>query len=333
MSMWLAVGGVTNFIHVRGHSSIMEDEGKFVWRYDAGWDEIKTENKHYDMLRTKLVDKGYLMSWDGNFYVFITGERCWALLASNTGAKNICMLLGIENATTGYVNAMSRYVNWLTKHCGQRLCSIMPRSICIGTRRLEISVEGKTMSFRDCDSLLGDFKFEDPRACQAAIYPGSFVKLPLRWTHPGAGDIESFIYPLFDNDTDIETLKWHIGNSLIDPGGTPKALIMFGPGGTGKSTILGTIMECMQGCCGVLPPGTFTSTATGLADGVKAALVGSRMVICDNVDLDHRPIDVNALKSIVEADYLSDGMNRFKPCCSLILASNGLQTPVSARTR
>ncbi|KAF7889370.1 uncharacterized protein EAF01_010863 [Botrytis porri] len=311
----------------------METQGQFVWRYDNAWDNVSIDSKHYDAMRRLFVNKGYLMTWNGNFYIFAAGERCWVLLVSDTGAKTVCMSIGIENASTNYVKAMSPYANWLTKHCGERSCGVMPQSVCIGTRRLAVSIDGDTLNFRDCEDLLPGSRSSDVRAAQASIYPVTFVKLPLQWLWPGAGNIETFLYPLFDTDQDMDTLRWHVGNSIVDPGGTPRALILFGPGGTGKTTVLNTVMECMQGCCGILPPGTFTSYSSALSPEVKSELVGRRMVTCADVDLDTRPIDVNALKSIVGADYIADGMNRFKLSCSLMMASNGLSDPgVSSET-
>ncbi|TGO63963.1 hypothetical protein BELL_1057g00030 [Botrytis elliptica] len=111
-------GGTTDYVHARGHSgdegnshadkcakagaelntvdrinrveqcTNMETQGQFVWRYDNGWDNVSVEAKHYDAMRRLFVYKGYLMTWNGNFYVFAAGERCWVLLVSDTGAKS-----------------------------------------------------------------------------------------------------------------------------------------------------------------------------------------------------------------------------------------------------
>nr|QBH67427.1 AlNc14C654G12337 protein [Ustilago esculenta] len=46
---------------------------------------------------------------------------------------------------------------------------------------------------------------------------------------------------------DLELLMWVIGNGLVDPPSKPRSVLLYGPGGDGKTTTIRTISECLCG--------------------------------------------------------------------------------------
>lgn len=112
--------------------------------------------------------------------------------------------------------------------------------------------------------------------------------------------MHNFLSPLFHDPRGLELFEWHIGNCFLELLGTPRTLILAGSGGGGKSTALTHISSMLGTCCSVLPPGTFTTNSQGSRDGLSkeviGQLVGSRMVLTYDVDLEKRKINAHAVK-------------------------------------
>lgn len=105
-------------------------------------------------------------------------------------------------------------------------------------------------------------------------------------------------------------------------------MILFGPGGTGKTTFLNVIYEALEGACGTVPEGTFSTKSNKLGSNVVAQLIGNRMVICGDVD-GMESVNTLALKTSVGNDYIEHNGYKTKITCSLAIATNGLPDPIS----
>lgn len=330
-----STGGVESYdtidASLQTEMALNEDgSGYLECEFDDQWDNIDDSAGFYVTLRSEFVLPGYLAIHDGNKYVFVTHERKWCLITSNTGVKHICLVLGIRNATTNFVAAASPFIPWLSKHAFSTAARMPPLSVCVGTRRREIYLTGDTMSFIDSRPLLDLPRTSDPRAAFCSVNPVSFTQLPLSWKYPGAMSVESYLYPLFRRDSDMDTVKWVIGNCLLEPTSTPRAMIVFGPGGTGKSTLLNVITEMLEGACGTVPDGTYTNSSKSLSDKVVAQLIGNRMVVCGDAD-GMESLNTHALKTSVGHDFIDYAGYKTKVICSLTIATNGLPDPIKDR--
>ena len=295
---------------------------------DIGWDAVPSgeDTDRYRKLEQRLYLMGYMASRAGNHYVYIDVEHVWHLLMSRTAQARICAIAGMKNVSTGGAEATSFFITWLTKRCASRISLPPQNSVCFGTRRLEVSLDGDILKFNDSRSLIGVAASAEERAREMCISPVSVTKIPRMWRSPGAGAVHNYIAPLFEDPRGLMLLKWHIGNCLLEPMGTPRTLMLAGKGGGGKSTILNIIASAMGTCCGTLPSGTFTTGKENrdrLSDEVVKQLVGSRMVLAYDVNLESRRLNTHAIKEICGEDLITDGVYTSRLICSVIMATNG----------
>lgn len=321
---------------ILGYQAIEEDEGTalagpgVVFVEDDDWDYMPGDDdslERYYNLRSKIVDMGYLAYSGGNMYFYVDASRQWSLLMARDSLARICGILGTKNVSVSTAETVEHYYPWLAKRAIVNAALPLQRSICIGTRRLEVSVEGDGLIFSRSRRLAEVPEQADQRASEMCVSPIMSTKLPVAWRWPGGGAIYNHVAPLFTDQRDMLTFMWHVGNCLVDPMQTPRSLMLFGPGGSGKSTVLNTIINALQGCAGALPDGTFTAHHPSVSEKVLKQLLSSRMVTCGDVDLEKHKMDMHAVRTIVSADYITLGAYRSLIRCSLTLATNGLMDP------
>lgn len=301
-----------------------------IFEDDDGWDIMPYNDEtleKYECLANKVVNMGYLAYSSGNMYLYVDASRQWSLLMARDSLARLCGIIGAKNVSVSTSEAIEHYYPWLAKRCIANAALPLQRSICIGTRRLEVSLEGSDILFTRSRRIAEVPKHADERASEMCISPIMSTKLPRSWKWPGGGAIYNHIVPLFTDPRDMLTFMWHMGNSIIDPMQTPRCMMLAGPGGSGKSTILNTIINTMQGCSGALPDGTFTSHNSAVSEKVLKQLLSSRMVTCADVDLEGRKMDMHAVRTVASADYITVGAYRCLMRCSLTIASNGLMDP------
>lgn len=222
---------------------------------------------------------------------------------------------------------VEHYYPWLAKRAIVNAALPMQRSICMGTRRIEVSIEADAIVFSKGRRLTEVSPDADQRAAELCISPVMATKRPVAWGWPGGAAIYNHIVPLFRGSRDFITFLWHISNCLVDPVQTPPCLMLAGPGGSGKSSPLNARNTALEGCVGVLPNSTFTSGSAHVTDKVLKQLLSSRIVTCGNVDLKSRGMDMHALRTVVSGDYIMLGLFWSLIRSSLTLGTNGLLDP------
>lgn len=305
-------------------------EGKIVYTYDDGWDQAMVKSKgrkRYDEIDKWLFKQGLLCRCQGGQYIFIDTVNSWCNLSSHDAMARITSMAGMDNVSVSQDKAMRPFNDYIIKRCDSRVCGSLPLSVCIGTHRLEIDIETEpgTMKFHHCRPLLEGIPSSVSSAVKGVcIMPVSTDIYPSTYVFPGKGVVLQYLMNLFDDLRDAVTFFWHVGNCLIDPVSMPKSVILTGPGGTGKSTILMQLMSCLGTCVSVIPDGSLTGIAKSMPAGVAEAVVGSRMIVCFDVDLEKNKLNMNTFKNISGSDYLYVGYTRCKSNCSLTLATNGI---------
>ncbi|KAL4864626.1 hypothetical protein BDV12DRAFT_200955 [Aspergillus spectabilis] len=299
---------------------------------DDDWDMIPEGDESleaYYELRSKIVSMGYLAYSSGNMYFFLDASRHWTLLMAKDALARICKIIGSTNVSVNTADAVEHYYPWLAKRAVVNASLPLQRSICIGTRRIEVSLDQDELIFSRSRRLADVADNADQRAAELCVLPIMMTKVPVAWKWPGGAAIYNFIVPLFRDPRDFTTFMWHIGNAVVDPIQTPRCMILAGPGGSGKSTSIKAIVTALEGCVGVLPNGTFTSSSPKVTETVLKQLVSSRMVTCGDVDLESREMDVHALRTVVSGDYITLGAFRTRIRSSLTLATNGYIDPTT----
>lgn len=295
---------------------------------DSKWDKpmVKSKGrKRYDAIDEWLYNPGLMCRSQGGEYVFIDTCNSWCNLASPDAMSRIVTLAGIDNVSTGQEKAMKSFNNYIIKRCNARVCKPLPTSVCIGTVRFEMEADNNTsvLKFHEVRPILETIdKDANPAVRGVCIMPIALDIFPQEYRFPGYAVMLDYLMSLFSDDRDAVTFMWHVGNCLVDPISKPKSVLLGGPGGTGKSTVLQQLVSCLTGCCSILPDGSLTSKSRNMSSEVSEAIVGSRMAVCFDVDLLKEELNMSVFKNISGSDYIRVGYNSCKTNCSLTLATN-----------
>lgn len=310
----------------------MDSSGSIVYANDDGWMTPRVKGASVSPRHRKLYEHfagpGLVCSLGGLDLVFLVEHNVWDNLAASQSVVSLNLAMGIENATVNYDTSFSPYINYVSKFCGVRQASYPPTSACIGTVRLAMTLDeaSNTIKFELCPPLIEG----DLHGCILSLpyQPIATDKLPVSFTFPGKSTILNFISPFYPDVRDLLTMMWIIGNSVHDPLVRPRTVMLAGPGGSGKSTVLKVVQRAMKGCASMIPDGSLTSKSDKMSHEVAVAVVSSRMVVCYDVDLEKRHMNLSTFKNITGGDNVKVGDVYTKSCCSLILATNGLPDAV-----
>ncbi|KAF8517854.1 hypothetical protein JB92DRAFT_2153929 [Gautieria morchelliformis] len=91
-----------------------------------------------------------------------------------------------------------------------------------------------------------------------------------------ASPIMSFIGKMLDCKEDLLTFMWVLGTALLDPVVRSKGVLLYGPGGTGKSTLIKLVRQCLGECTTVVSSNALEGSRP-LSDHVKIAACSNRI--------------------------------------------------------
>lgn len=307
------------------------DEPGIVWAKDLQWHRPFVSyqgGERFKALEEALVYRKLLAKVNGERYMFVDILNCWCNLAAKIAMLRMCGIMEIKNATVNYPDAITGYTEFIIKHCDANEASALPVSVCIGTLRLEITIipEKKTLLFSESRTVIDktnaigsvpDVVYE------ACIMPVRSTIHPTQYVFPGKCTLLGYIAQLFRDTRDLITVLWHVGNAVLDPVSNPKSLMLYGPGGSGKSTVLRVIANALGSCCGLLPDGCLTAYNNGMPISVSSVIASNRMAVCYDVALDKSPLNMAIFKNISGSDYVRVGELSVKTNCSLTIGTNG----------
>lgn len=295
--------------------------------YDDGWDtELVLGGKgyKYKQLDKELIDKGLVVYYHGNTYIFLTGSNVWSTFVSSEAQTQICTIVGSDNVSVNYLPASEPFIDYLESHATR--VSAVPVSICVGTRRKVLTVEEDTIVLRECEPVVSITTGAgiDERVSTFCNMPCKFPQIPNVWNRTGLCRLERFILPLFADTTELCTLKWILGGIPLDPAMPSKFLMLYGDGGTGKSTILEAIRAIFKGCCSTIPNGTFTSTNSDVPLKTAQLIASNRIVTSGELDLKKKQLNIHIVKELTGHDSISVPPVTVTTRCTLVTATNFL---------
>lgn len=304
--------------------------GSIEWSVDPHWTTPMVTyrgGEKYRALDEMLYQKGLLCNIEGNQLVFVDSSNSWCNLASPAAMSRVNALMEITNATVNFDKSLSPFIDHILKRCDSNVSSIIPTSVCIGSTRLEVDSESEpgTIVFQSSRTLVPHKRKGVPMEVYSLCHmPIATHIQPTRYTFPGLCTMLGFVAQLFPDSRDLVTLMWHVGNSLVDPSENPKSVLLCGPGGSGKSTLIRAIYNAMQRCCGTLPDGSLTSNLRQMPAAVAEVVTSCRMAVCYDVDLEKEGLNMAIFKNISGSDYIRTQYVTCKSNCSLTMAANGL---------
>lgn len=311
-------------------STIDNGDPGLEWTRDLGWEKPYVAYRGAERFKAidELAMKGLFALVNGERYVFVDVLNYWCNLAAKISMIRLCGVMEIKNATVNYPDATVGYNEYMIKRCDANEASVLPISVCIGTSRLEVTIihEKKMLVFTESRTVIdknGKIGKVPPIVYQACVMPIRSTIRPIRYMFPGKCDLLGHVLQLFPDSRDFVTLLWHVGNCIVDPVANPKSLMLYGPGGSGKSTVLRIIANVLGSCCGLLPDGCLTSNNNGMPVSVSSVIASNRMAVCYDVALDKFPLNMAVFKNISGSDYVRVGELYVKTNCSLTIGTNG----------
>jgi hypothetical protein len=284
-------------------------------------------SEKWTLIDRYIIDNGFVASLSGLQMMFLDTSNYWISLVSRTAALRVSQIIGNEKASVNYSDAFSPYYSKMTKSCSANSTGFVPTSVCIGTKRLTIEciVYERKLKFQEVEPLLKRKKFIIPSFVYGLCYqPTDHIYIPSEYTFPGTSHVLNFLQPLFPDFRTMITYLWIIGNAARDPVARARFLLLCGPGGSGKSTALRMAMAALSGACSLIPDNILTRTFDGLGDTIASTVVKSRLVVCFELDLDNKEVNMSVLKNITGGDFLRIGEYMAKAVCSFMVATNGV---------
>jgi hypothetical protein len=301
-------------------------------QYDEGWDDniVGTPSRGYLTIKNELASKGLIAHSKGNTYIYVFSLNKWGVLISPEAQRQICDMTGSESATVNYLGASLPYLPYMEKY--SREASSVPPSICIGTRRLEIKATDDGLSFEECKGIISVAENLDDRVQQFCVMPFSFDHFSTKWSLGNTSRLYNYLRVLFSNDIEFDTVRWIIGMAATDPGSVSKFLLLYGPGGTGKSTLISAIEDIFRGCSGTLLSSTLVGKGNTLSAETCRTIASNRIVTAGDLNLEGSQLNIHAIKEITGHDSVSIPPIKVRTRCSLVCASNDLPNPITQPT-
>lgn len=299
---------------------------------DENWDQeiIPGQSKGYKALKSNYIDNGLVQYYKGNTYIFLASLNKWSVMISAEAQRQLCDATGGESASVSYLAASLPFIGYLQTNA-LRTGSI-PVSICIGTRRLGISKIDNTLEFNECSDVASVNENLDSRVNSFCFMPCSFNKIPQSWSPGGTEKMLKFIRVLFNDDTELRTILWILGLVAVDPSSVSKFLLLYGPGGTGKSTLIGLIEDIFNGCCGTISSSVLTSKSSVIPVDTVRTIASNRVVTAGDINLENHQLNLHVIKEITGHDSVSIPPIKVRTRCSLVAASNDLPHPNIQKT-
>lgn len=301
---------------------------------DPGWNRpyITDETlmpKRYNTLRTKIIEKKLICASNGNIYIFLPMQNIWSILCSDESTIFLNSIMEMDSATVNYDRAFRPFVSYLEKRAVDNLAGNIPTSICIGTTRLRAARKGNGLSLTESEPILTHLPSHgsSQQISALCIMSLSIPRWPREWSRTDDMPMYRFISPLFPDPRELKTIEWVIGNALLDPTTYSKAVILYGEGGTGKSTLLATIKITLMGCCGNIPDKSLVGLARGMSNDVASIVVSNRIVTAGDVGGIEDSTNLSVIKSLTGHDYISIPPLSARSACSLFYATNRLDDP------
>jgi energy-coupling factor transporter ATP-binding protein EcfA2 len=289
---------------------------------------VLNDDDTFGTIRRIWFDSNLVCTLNGTSLMYIDVTNSWRNLADNQTMIRVNAIVGASAAVVNFHIAFSPYREFIERNCRLRPARTPPTSINISTLRLEISVGDNkdVLLFKPCNGLVdvdGTLNCFDTLSTVCYL-PLSYNTIPETYYYPGNGVIMAFLFKLFNDYRDLITIMWTIGNAIVEPIGQTKSILLIGPGGSGKSTVLKVISKCIPGVTHVIPEYYLTSTNNRIIDLLSVVVASSRLAICYDVDLHKSSLNLSTLKNITGGDTLIVHGSSVHTSCSVFMASNNV---------
>jgi hypothetical protein len=304
---------------------------------DPGWDKALIHGhdqlvpSKIKVLRDKIISAGLICSSGGNVYVFHPSFNSWFVIMDIQSVLFLNSVMGLEMASVNYEKAFRGYIRYIESRAMDMGGNEIPTSICVSSRRLVVEYTGESLKFSLCQRIVNNLPADNTD--YDIVGSLSYMALDLRyfppeWTPTYGHSLYRYVARLFqDNPVGLETLKWIVGRSLLDPTSFNKVLCLFGEGMKGKSKVLQALMVSLKGCVASIPEKYLVSMSAGIPSELKEMVISNRLLLAGDVDTHYSKTNLAFIKSLTGQDYVSMPPTSVKSRCSLVYNTNSLDSP------
>lgn len=307
---------------------------------DPGWDEPLLPNhevlvaERHKVLRDKIINQNLTCSSGSNIYVFNPIFNSWFVLMDIQTVLFLNGVMDLQMASVNYDKAFRGYIRYIESRSMDKTTMDIPSSICVGTRRLRVTLADNKLQFKLCDRIIcsmppgPNYDIIASFSCMSLDMP----RFPDTWKPTYQNELYRYIARLFvDNPIGLETVKWIVGRTLLDPTSFNKVLCLWGEGMKGKSKLIQALMVTLKGCIASIPEEALVSMSTGIPHEIKEMVVSNRLVTAGDVDTHFKKTNLAFMKSLTGQDHVSMPPTSVRSRCSLVYSTNTLDSPRNNR--
>lgn len=272
-------------------------------------------------------------------FIYVPNSGCWCHARSAASIKYISGVLEHKNVSVNYHGSSLPYRDMIDRYAQH--VSDVPRSICIGTYRLNFRIlEYKTifstvhgvlpLQPSESDDITDPIEFITSGFCFMPLY---LQIIPASLPNDTMSVAERILSVTIDRMS-LDVFMWCIRNSLQDPVMTPRLLFLYGDGGEGKSVALSTITSNLPGIVGILTQDYIGRRITRIEETDMGRMMSSRFVCYGDVCLNERKQINESFMTIMSGnDSVSTTTMTGKLQCAGLFAMNTLWNPYKSITK
>lgn len=293
------------------------------FRYENRPTTRLSSGRSYGVINEYYIEPRLSYLYDGEVYLWSEPSSYWCRLVSDRSMREICDVVGASNVSVNYAIAIRPYAAFMRER--SEVLESMPISTCIGFRRYTLKLElDSTLTFKEAQDMVPVAPNSSSLVSQFCYSPVTSSFVPTSVPSNIYGSISQYMEACFSDRLDYDTIKWVVGNALIDPVRKSKFLILTGPGGTGKSTMCSIITNACRGCSCNIKSKYLTSYRDAPKDSELLDIVSSRLAVCAEVDVSLKSVQLELIKSFTGTDAMDISGISTRSYASLIVASNSL---------
>lgn len=284
--------------HWRVHKIKMKDKPTFRYVFTRRPVCMHTADAPIYSLFEGMIKEKRMVNFRGTLLMYWKDMGQWFHLNSPSAARMVSLLIGAQNATVNFADAVAPYVPYLESACELVGMNLEP-SVCINNIRFKVEIEGKYLSLSPYPAL---YDGPDPLSSTVASKCVSLPMIMSRVDTTVKSKARQYIESLLgDKHTDL--LMYAIGCAHVDPVTASYLVMLFDPvGGKGKSTLLEFIKTMLTDSVGYADKDEIGGRSVHMSP-TMAKLVGKyRIVITQDVEFETETINSKYIKSLITID-------------------------------
>jgi hypothetical protein len=289
------------------------------------------------MIISKIIECGRCLIFNGSVYIYVPDIGYWCNYYSSHATRHIADILQFDNITVNYLQAIQPYMALIKQHSNEVV--VDDNTICIGIYRLSVSID------RDNDNYLKYYLYSGVAPIQeideneisyyadllaeniissVCIAPLNSKVIP-RLIDCSSRTLIEDILLISLSESQLTTLMWVIGNSLLSTKRGNRIVYLYGKGGNGKSVCINALKDVLNGVCYTLSRDYLGDEAATITSQDLINLLDCKVAIYGDTEL-RKPgiVSSSFIKMLTGGDQVTTSSYTGIINCSGIFGSNSI---------